>query len=89
MIAAFAFTVAALLLESIEGKILLMDSGEWEKTPEEHSGFWNRTTFTWLAATFRIGYAKVISVADLPGLDPKLESRTLHARLASTWAKCT
>lgn len=87
MTSVFALTVAALFLESMECKTLL-DSENRNSAPESRSGLWTRTAFAWLATTFRAGYAKVISVADLPGLDPKLESGVLYSRLAMIWTKC-
>ncbi|KAK1597503.1 ABC transporter [Colletotrichum navitas] len=83
--------VAALLLESVESKKgvprdeSLSDSKQ--ATPEQSSGFWARTLFTWLARTFYSGYSRVISPGDLPGLDPSLESRALHEDLAVAWDK--
>ncbi len=87
MIVVLALTATALLLESIEKKTRLI-ADEKPRAPETESGFWARTCFSWLAATFWIGYSKVISVNDLPDFDPKLESRKLHERLKSTLVKC-
>ena len=87
MTAGFALTGLALLLESIEKKRPLV-SNEKARTPEQSSGFWTRTCFSWLAATFWAGYSKVISVDDLPALDEKLESSILGTKLMSTWDKC-
>lgn len=56
--------------------------------PERYSSFWNRAIFAWLAATFRIGYRRVISVDDLPQMDSKLESSKLHQDLIATWGRC-
>ncbi|KAF9878698.1 ABC multidrug transporter [Colletotrichum karsti] len=86
----FTLTFTALVLESIEAKSSLSESGfQYEKlaTAEQRSGFWARTCFSWLANTFRTGYSKVISLADLPGLDPSLESRLLHKSLVAAWSK--
>lgn len=85
--AAFVLTPTALFLESIECKTLLDSVGD-NRAPEARSGLWTRTAFTWLATTFRAGYVKVMSPTDLPSLDPKLESRVLYSKVASTWAKC-
>ncbi|KAI1339794.1 ABC transporter [Xylariaceae sp. FL0016] len=85
MTAAFILTLSALALESVERK----GGKNYEKipAPEQVSGFWKRTSFIWLTATFRIGYAKVISPKDLPGLDTQLESQLLREKLTMTWAK--
>ncbi|WDK11393.1 ABC transporter [Colletotrichum graminicola] len=88
---ALVSTAAALLLESVGSKKgvprdeSLSDSKQ--ATPEQSSGFWTRTFFTWLARTYYLGYSRVISPGDLPGLDPSLESRTLHEDLVAAWDK--
>lgn len=91
MTIAFVLTVMALLLESIETKTSLVADEKLDKkshAPESWSGFWNRTCFTWLAATFWLGYSKIISVKDLPALDAKLKSHVLREKLISTWDIC-
>ncbi|KAJ0162521.1 Canalicular multispecific organic anion transporter 2 [Colletotrichum tanaceti] len=85
-------TLAVLVLESIEAKKRLAapDSTPPDgkhATPEQSSGFWSRTCFAWLAATFYSGYSKVISLDDLPGLDSSMESHVLHRSLAVAWDK--
>lgn len=82
----FVFTIAAIVLESIASKKMAPD--DKYATPEQRSGFWARTCFFWLAQTFSAGYRKVISLSDLPGLDPSLESSLLHKDLAIAWDKC-
>ncbi|KAK1984954.1 ABC transporter [Colletotrichum cereale] len=85
------FTAAALLLESVESKKGMprdeSSLNSKQTTPEQSSGFWARTCFSWLARTFYLGYSRVISLSDLPGLDPGLGSRTLHKDLAAAWNK--
>lgn len=56
--------------------------------PEQHSGFWSRTSFAWLASTFREGHTKVISLDDLPPLDTGLSSDKMCQKLTATWGKC-
>jgi hypothetical protein len=82
------FTAVVLGLESIVGSDNVFGIEKNQRTIEERSSFWIRTSFAWLAATFRLGYSKVISASDLPGLDAKLESHALHQSLASTWERC-
>ncbi|TDZ71708.1 ABC transporter atnG [Colletotrichum trifolii] len=90
-IVVLALTLAVLVLESIEAKSRLAASdslpGGKYATPEQSSGFWSRTCFAWLATTFHLGYSKVISLGDLPGLDSDMESRVLHGSLAVAWDK--
>ncbi|KAK1624485.1 ABC transporter [Colletotrichum phormii] len=84
-------TIVALVLESLAMKKRLADSeppnDDKHATPEQSSGFWARTCFWWLARTFHLGYTKVISLSDLPGLDPSIKSQRLHTRLAKVWDK--
>lgn len=80
-------TAVALSLESIEKKSSVLE-GKRFGAPEEYSGFWTRTAFVWLAATFRAGYTKVLVLDDLPILDSRLQSDVLRQNLVSTWARC-
>lgn len=81
------FTLIALVSESMEKDDILMGSVKKPGTPEPFSGFWKQATFAWLATTFRRGYTQVLSVEDLPDLDPKLDSGIIGKELANTWAK--
>ncbi|KAI0126998.1 ABC transporter [Xylariales sp. AK1849] len=80
-------TVAALLLESTEKRSSVTEQKRFG-APEEYSGFWTRTAFAWLVATFRAGYSKVIVLDDLPILDTRLRSNVLRENIVNTWAKC-
>ncbi|KAK1996035.1 ABC transporter [Colletotrichum falcatum] len=93
---ALVSTAAALVLESVGSKKGAPRGGSpspagaakrTAATPEQSSGFWARTCFSWLARTFYLGYSRVISLGDLPDLDPSLESRTLHEDLVAAWDK--
>jgi ATP-binding cassette, subfamily C (CFTR/MRP), member 1 len=95
MTAVLAISSVALFFESLETKWLTLSSktkdADQEKVssfPEQYIGLWSRTVFAWLAATFRLGYTRIISVEDLPHLDRKLESHVTHDRLAQSWATC-
>ncbi|OLN87448.1 Canalicular multispecific organic anion transporter 2-like protein 2 [Colletotrichum chlorophyti] len=82
--------VAATVLESIQSKrrLLTADIPTGRNiTSEQSSGFWARTCFLWLTQTFYLGYSRVISLSDLPRLDPSLESRALHKDLNTAWDK--
>lgn len=81
-------TAVALLLESTEKRSSVVAEEKRFGAPEEYSGFWTRTAFAWLAATFRAGYSKVLVQDDLPILDTRLQSNVLRQNLVSTWAKC-
>lgn len=82
LITTLALTFLALLVETASGRDYA-DAGQ--QSPEQYSAFWTRTVFAWLSATFELGYAKVISVDDLPALDTDLQSRGLHTQLISKW----
>ncbi|KAH8195528.1 hypothetical protein TruAng_010313 [Truncatella angustata] len=85
MTATLALSIVALVLESTEKKSSLKEEKR-SGAPEEYSGFWKRTVFAWLVSTFRAGYAKIISVEDLPKLDTRLKSHALRDKLGATWA---
>ena len=80
-------TAVALLLESVQKKSSIAEEKRFG-APEEYSGLWTRTAFTWLTGTFRAGYSRVISQNDLSPLDTRLESNLLRQKLVSTWARC-
>ncbi|KAJ5718166.1 ABC transporter integral membrane type 1 [Penicillium malachiteum] len=81
----FVCTLLSLFLESKEKRKILVPNVENPKTPEPYSGIWKRASFLWLAATFRRGYVKVMSVHDLPELDSKLNSQVVSQELHDSW----
>ncbi|EHA18088.1 hypothetical protein ASPNIDRAFT_129017 [Aspergillus niger ATCC 1015] len=83
----FTLTLLSTVLESIGKESALVKASEKPATPEPFSGFWKRAAFAWLTGTFRNGYSKVISVQDLPELDPKLDSEVVGAQLQAVWAR--
>ncbi|KAL4962566.1 ABC transporter [Aspergillus stella-maris] len=87
--AMLVFNMLSTVLESIGKASSLLIATEHEKpaTPETFSGVWKRASFAWLAGTFRQGYIKVLSVDDLPDLDPLLKSRNVFQKLHRTWAQ--
>lgn len=82
-----ASTVVSLILESTEKRASVKYLPP-DATPEQFSGFWKRTSFAWLLPTLRQGYSKILSVPNLPTLDPRLNSNILHDKLEKTWNKC-
>ncbi|KAK2616711.1 hypothetical protein QQS21_000323 [Conoideocrella luteorostrata] len=82
-----ALVLVALVAESVEKDSILTGSAEKPATPEPFSGFWKQASFVWLTATFRRGYTQVLSVHDLPELDPKLDSEVIGRELQEAWAK--
>jgi len=75
-------------IESSGKERLLTKSANKPRIPEAYSGFWKLVGYLWLRRTFLDGYSKVISVQDLPELDPGLASDVVHQELADAWAKC-
>lgn len=87
---------AGMLILSMTAAIFVLDivglgnpsaAGKSVRSPEEYASFWSRTAFVWLLDTFRLGYAKVLSVDDLPALDTALRSSATHEQLDYTWRK--
>ncbi|KAJ5107116.1 ABC transporter [Penicillium angulare] len=87
---ALAFSILALVLESVDSKAKKSRSDctveKAHLAPEQYSSFWSRTSFFWLASTFKKGYTRVISLNDLPPLDTTLKSDEVLDKLTSTWA---
>jgi ATP-binding cassette, subfamily C (CFTR/MRP), member 1 len=80
-------TSIALLLESTEKRSAIA-ADKRSGAPEEYSGFWTRTAFAWLAATFYAGYSNILDQDDLPTLDTRLQSNALRRNLVIAWGKC-
>lgn len=83
----FILTVLTLTFESLP-KYGRSNTAKQNRS-ELFSGFWARLTYAWLAETFRQGYFSVLSVENLPELDPQIKSHKLHDRLDRFWSKCT
>ncbi|PYI36243.1 ABC transporter [Aspergillus indologenus CBS 114.80] len=81
------FTFLSLILESIGKASILTAKTAKPATPEPFSGFWKLASFAWLAGTFRQGYSKVLSVHDLPDLDPQLSSEVVGRQLQAAWSQ--
>lgn len=82
-----SFTILSLIFESIEKASILHLKTARPATPEAFSGFWKLATFAWLTGTFRQGYSKVLSVHDLPDLDPQLSSEVVGKQLEAAWSR--
>ncbi|KAJ5675349.1 multidrug resistance-associated protein [Penicillium macrosclerotiorum] len=54
-------------------------------TQERLVGFWGRGLFLWLNPTFRLGYSKVLSIAELPELDQDLQGDAALQKLEIAW----
>ncbi|KAL6233931.1 hypothetical protein BDW75DRAFT_231562 [Aspergillus navahoensis] len=86
----FVVSLLCTILESTGKASSLVAARESGKavpaTPEPFSGLWKRASFAWLSGTFRRGYVRVLSVDDLPELDPVLDSAAVGERLEYTWS---
>jgi hypothetical protein len=82
IIASIALSLLVVLLQSIG----ISNGYEPLQRPlEDHCGFWNRVTFSWLVPTLRLGYSNVLTVDDLPLIDYRMGSaQTLH-KLLRVW----
>jgi hypothetical protein len=81
----FVFTLLSMVIESTGKENSLIADIVKPATPEPFSGFWKRASFAWLSGTFRQGYVKVLSVHDLPELDPELNSQIVAQKLQYSW----
>lgn len=85
--ASLAVKIALLTLEAIEKRRLLIGNDR-EYAPESTSGPFSRGFFLWLNSLLLSGFGKVLSLADLPSISEKLNSRALAKDLSATWDKC-
>jgi ATP-binding cassette, subfamily C (CFTR/MRP), member 1 len=84
-----AFSCGALVLESARKVKCLRSSHEYANAGSEpFSGLWERTGYAWLVATVRQGYRKLLTVDDLPPLNPQLKSERLQSELENAWNRC-
>lgn len=80
-------SIILLVAESMGKSSALVATTAKPATPEPFSGFWTRATFAWLAGTFRSGYTTILSVDDLPDLDPKLNNNVVAGKLREAWSQ--
>ncbi|KAI8944427.1 P-loop containing nucleoside triphosphate hydrolase protein [Xylaria longipes] len=85
--ASLTVKVVLLTLEAIEKRRLLLGSDR-EYPPESTSGPFSRGFFLWRNSLLVSGFGKVLSLADLPPISEKLESKTLAKDLSGKWDKC-
>ena len=86
MSASLAIKIAILVLEARCKRQILM-APYAELSPETTSGFFSRSTFYWLNGLFRVGFASIIDLRDLPKLDSKLLSKSLREQMQQSWNK--
>ncbi|KAI1419772.1 P-loop containing nucleoside triphosphate hydrolase protein [Xylaria sp. FL1777] len=85
--ASLTVKIALLALEAVEKRRFLVD-GYREYPPESTSGPFGRGFFLWLNSLLLSGFGKVLSLADLPSISEKLDSRMLAKDLSAAWENC-
>lgn len=54
---------------------------------EAVSGFWNRSLFLWVNSTFFLGFRKILTVDDLPSINPEFSSALLLLKFTPRWSR--
>lgn len=77
-----------ILFESWEKRRLLREPySEW--AAETTGGTFNKALFTWLCPILLTGSRQLLTLSDLPPLDPKLESEKLETEFNEAWENGT
>jgi len=85
-IAALGLKVLLLVLESISKQSYLRPPYK-ELPVEQTAGAINDAFLCWMNRLIILGHSKLLSNADLPGLNDGLKSRDLRARMENVWGK--
>ncbi|CAK7206573.1 hypothetical protein SEUCBS139899_009369 [Sporothrix eucalyptigena] len=83
--AALAFKVVLLLLEAVQKNAFMRADSGWkaeDHSPEETSGLFGLSAYTWLNALFWKGFRSVLSIDDLFALDHTMSTKRLETKLA-------
>lgn len=81
-----AMKVLILGLESIS-KSRYLSSTDQKRSPEELSGIFSLSFFTWLIPLMRNGYGQLLTVEDLYPIDSKMSSKLLWTQIRREWDK--
>ncbi|KAE8353805.1 P-loop containing nucleoside triphosphate hydrolase protein [Aspergillus coremiiformis] len=82
--ALFITMIACLCVESVQkARILRLES--YRPTKEQICGFWMRSLFIWLLSFFRVGYAHVLQMTDIPDVDNDLRGQMTGEKLQNAW----
>ncbi|KAI0484872.1 putative multidrug resistance-associated protein [Xylariaceae sp. FL0804] len=85
---ALLFTTLAFCVESVGKQAHLLSPQAYSSCGSEpFSGLWRRICYAWLTVTVRHGYRNILTVDDLPELDPEMMSPKLRLGLEQAWAK--
>lgn len=85
--AIFAFTVLLVVVECYKKTRFLRTPYKANVTAEQTTNFWSRSFFIWCLPFFQEGYAKILSLHDIPRVDGDLEEERARSRLEKEWAK--
>lgn len=83
--AALAFKTVLLILEAFHKSSLMRPDAGWkaeDHSPEETSGLFGLSAYTWLNTLFVKGYRSVLTIDDLFALDHTMSTQRLEAKLA-------
>ena len=83
----FIGTVIVVFLESLGKTMFLRPSFQHNVTKEQAAGFWSRSFFVWLLPFFQVGYFRVLSIGDVPGIDDDLAEEAAWTRLYACWLR--
>jgi ATP-binding cassette, subfamily C (CFTR/MRP), member 1 len=86
--ASLACKVLLIVLESWSKKSALIQT-EYDYSPEELAGIFNRSTFGWLNPILYLGNRKILAVTDLYPLNSSFRSEGIQARILAAWEKRT
>lgn len=87
--ASIGLKVILLLLETQHKGKYLSAAHREKYSPEELSGIFARTVFSWLNTLFVQGFRKMLTLDDLFPTDNQLSSDLLMGRMKANWTKCT
>lgn len=88
-VVAATIRLAIVLLQEVPKRTHIKDPALRESLSKEAtSGFWNRSFFLWLNATFSLGFKSALRVDDLGYLGDDFSAEYLAAKFEPVWAKC-
>lgn len=86
--AAGASKLIIIIAQEVPRNNLLVDEAMRGTVGKEATrGFWSRSLFAWLNATFAAGFRRTLTLEDLEPLSPELSSQLLLGRFTAAWEK--
>lgn len=80
--------LAILILENIP-KTLLPTSVDKGRSPEELSGIFGLSLFTWILPIMKLGFRKTLAIDDLYAIDGEIASKYLGHKTQREWDRAT